>query len=64
VKVGHGRGDRIDVSIDGANIVTIAPLFETVSPDDCAWTMEDGEVVITMVKPDVRPWATLRLDAQ
>jgi len=41
--------------------VEVSPLFETVSPDDCTWTMDGAEVVLTLEKPDARPWATLCL---
>jgi hypothetical protein len=54
----------LEVTIDGAVIAALSPLFETVAPDDCTWTVDAGEVVVTMEKPDARPWATLCLEVR
>lgn len=64
VSVRHGRGDRVGVSVDGSVIVELMPLFDTVAPDDCTWTLDGGEVVVTMEKAEARPWATLCLEAR
>jgi hypothetical protein len=52
------------VSVDGSVLVELAPLFDTVAPDDCTWTLDKGEVVVSMEKPEPRPWATLCLEAR
>ncbi|KAG8462298.1 hypothetical protein KFE25_012118 [Diacronema lutheri] len=62
VTVAYGRGSSLTVSYDGAPpVVSIAPLFAPVLPDECAWTLDGGEVVVTMPKADARPWAALTL---
>jgi len=61
VKVAYGRGTSLVVSIDGAEVLTLEPLFARVVPDDCAWTMDGGEVVVTLPKAEERPWAVLTL---
>jgi len=61
VKVSFGRGTSLTASFDGEVVVTLEPLFDRVSPDDCAWTLEEGVLVVTLEKSEARPWATLCL---
>ena len=43
------------------NLVGLAPLFARVTPDECNWTLDNGEVVVTLEKADPRPWTELTL---
>ena len=61
VKVGYGRGEALSVSVDGAPLASVAPLFARVTPDECTWTVESGAIVVTMQKAEPRPWASLAL---
>ena len=35
----------------------LSPLFARVTPDECAWTLDGGEVVVTLEKADSKPWS-------
>ena len=51
VKVGYGRGEALSVSVDGAPLASVAPLFARVTPDECTWTVDGGAIVVTMQRP-------------
>eukprot|EP00873_Tetraselmis_striata_P041106 jgi/Tetstr1/461370/TSEL_006494.t1 len=59
--VTYGRGDRLSVALDGEPLLTLPRLFDRVSPDGCLWTLDGGEVVVTMEKAEERPWVQLTL---
>jgi hypothetical protein len=61
VKVSYGRGAALQVSFDGEVKVDLDELYDRVAPDDCNWTLEEGDLVITMEKVNRRPWANLTL---
>ena len=61
VKVSYGSGDRLEVKVDGGVVLFLSPLFARVTPDDCAWTLDSGEVVVTLEKVDSKPWSELTL---
>ena len=64
IKVSYGKGgDALRVSVDGESIVSLEKLFAKVSPDDCSWSVVDGNVlVVTMEKRDAgKPWSELTL---
>ena len=41
----------------------LSPLFARVTPDECAWTLDGGKVVVTLEKADSKPWSELTLPA-
>jgi hypothetical protein len=61
VKLSVGRGESLTVSVDGKQLVSLAPLFDRVTPDDCTFTLDEGHVVVTMEKRESRPWAALTI---
>lgn len=61
VLVSYGSGDRIEVKVDGAVVLFLSPLFDRVAPDECTWTLDKAEVVITLEKAQARPWTDLVL---
>lgn len=46
-----------------AQLLFLSPLFARVTPDDCAWTLDSGEVVVTLEKAEAKPWSELILPA-
>ena len=42
-------------------VLFLNPLFARVTPDECAWTLDGGEVVVTLEKADSKPWSELTL---
>ena len=42
-------------------VLFLSQLFARVTPDDCAWTLDSGEVVVTLEKVDAKPWSELTL---
>jgi hypothetical protein len=72
VAVSYGGGSALVVSLtsgggagggksDGAELVNLRPLFAKVDVDGCTWTVDKGEVVVSMEKADARPWTMLLL---
>ena len=61
VAVSYGRGDALEVKVDGEVRACLRPLFARVAPDGCAWTLDGDEIVVTMEKEEARPWASLTL---
>ena len=61
VRVDYGSGSKIVVSFDSTEHVSIGPLFDKVTPDECNWTLEGGELILTLAKAQTRAWATLNL---
>ena len=62
VVVSYGQGDHLRVALrDGAVLVHLAPLFDRVDVDGCAWTLDGSDVVVSMEKANARPWAHLTL---
>lgn len=61
VDVAYGRGDTLVVKIDKEAVLCVAKLFDRVTPDDCAWTLDKGTVVVTLEKAQPRAWASLHL---
>ena len=59
--VSYGRGDALEVKVDGEVRACLRPLFARVAPDGCAWTLDGDEIVVTMEKEEARPWASLTL---
>ena len=61
VGVSYGRGESLTVMVDGVVVVGIGRLFDRVTPDECSWSLDKGEVVVTLEKADPRPWTELAL---
>lgn len=61
VSVSYGAGDALAVHVDKLPLVVLAPLFDRVDPEGCAWTLDGGDVVVSMEKSRARPWASLTL---
>lgn len=61
VSVSYGRGESLTVMIDSVVVLGIVRLFDRVTPDECSWSLDKGEVVITLEKADPRPWTDLAL---
>lgn len=61
IRVSYASGQSLTVFVDGAEVLSVAPLFDRVLPDDCSWLLDGGCVVITLGKAEPRPWATLAL---
>ena len=61
VKVTYGRGESVTVTVDGVLLLGLAPLFARVTPDECSWTLDKGEVVVTLEKANAKAWSELTL---
>tara|TARA_B110001452_G_scaffold190169_2_gene160364 strand:+ start:272 stop:1285 length:1014 start_codon:yes stop_codon:yes gene_type:complete len=61
VSVSYGRGESLTVTIDSVVVVGIVRLFDRVTPDECSWSLDNGEVVVTLEKADPRAWTDLAL---
>lgn len=61
VKVSYGSGTSLSVSFDGTPVLALEPLFARILPDDATWTLDGGDVVVTLPKGEERPWAVLTL---
>jgi len=64
VNVDFARGTSLRVCVDGAELLNVPKLFDRVLPDDCNWTLDGTDIVITLEKAEARPWAGLSLDLQ
>ena len=42
-------------------MVGIVRLFDRVTPDECSWSLDNGDVVVTLEKADPRAWTDLAL---
>ena len=42
-------------------LLGLVPLFARVTPDECSWTLDKGEVVVSLEKGEARPWTELVL---
>ena len=50
VKVGYGSGEALTVAVDGAPLLSLAPLFARVTPDEqCSWTRRSLRLVEKLV---------------
>lgn len=63
VTVGYARGESLAVAFDGQATLQLSPLFARTLPDESTWTLDGGEVVVTLPKGEPRPWAMLTLPA-
>mmetsp|Transcript_22258 Transcript_22258/g.45785 ORF Transcript_22258/g.45785 Transcript_22258/m.45785 type:complete len:136 (-) Transcript_22258:99-506(-) len=61
VLVTYEGGSALVVSCEKRVLVDLRPLFAKVDVDGCAWTVDKGEVVVSMEKADARPWTMLLL---
>lgn len=62
VKVGYGsKGDAVAVQVDQSERLRLGPLFARVDPDGCAWTLDKGDIIISMEKAEARSWPQLCL---
>ena len=61
VAVNYGRGDALEVKVDGARVLRLHPLFSRVAVDGCAWTLDGDAVVVTIEKEEARAWSNLTL---
>ena len=64
--VSYGRGESLQIDVDGDVSLQIDKLFDRVTPDDCSWCLDrtiDGRttLVVTMEKVESRPWVELAL---
>lgn len=58
-KVAFGRR-KLQIDISGGISLNFDPLYGTVAPDDCTWSVSDGSLVITMEKAkQMEVWPTL-----
>ncbi|KAJ1463148.1 hypothetical protein M885DRAFT_610166 [Pelagophyceae sp. CCMP2097] len=64
VKVSYGKGDELNVSVDGASVLSLSPLFAPVAPDESSWSVDGDTIVITMEKRDPRGWTTITLSGR
>lgn len=61
VSVSYGSGEALAVSFDKQAALAIPKLFARVTPDECTWTLDNGELVVSLEKVDRRVWASLSL---
>mmetsp|Transcript_66715 Transcript_66715/g.139273 ORF Transcript_66715/g.139273 Transcript_66715/m.139273 type:complete len:346 (-) Transcript_66715:23-1060(-) len=61
IGVSYGRGDKLCLKVDGNIVVELSPLFAKVVPDDCTWSLDGSDIVVTMTKADSRAWVELLL---
>ena len=64
VAVRYGSGDALTVAFDGKQALAVPKLFARVTPDECTWTLDSGELVISLEKAEARPWASLALEGE
>ena len=62
ISVSYGQGASLDVSFDGKAALAIAKLFARITPDECTWTLDTGELVVSLEKGERRVWASLALE--
>ena len=51
--------DTLVVKVDTCVVMEIGPLHGVVVPSDCFWTVEDGDLVVTLIKHCERLWPRL-----
>jgi len=61
IGVSYGKGDKVIVKVDGNNVLELAPLFAKVVPDDCSWSIDKDDIVLTLTKAEERAWTELLL---
>lgn len=59
IQVSYGGGQSLTIDVKGATLLRIKTLASRVSNDDCSWTIDGRDLVLSMEKLEHRPWMDL-----
>ena len=61
IVVSYDGGLSLIVKVDGEIVLKLLSLYDRVTPDECSWTVEKGELVVTLEKVTHYSWVELTL---